>query len=89
MFQSSLEAATLVLLLQTLRDVLLETNSDSSIRTLVREYLLHLSRVPRFGTTIMLLSKDEREMVREIWGLLLKDLGSDDDAHDSKAWGVS
>ncbi|KAK7689748.1 hypothetical protein QCA50_006387 [Cerrena zonata] len=83
-FKSSLEASTLISILQTFQAVLQNSNSIEDVKT-VKEYMTNLPRVPRWSTIILFLGTDERTMIRDIWDRLPKD---ESDTRAREAWGL-
>lgn len=67
MFQSSLDANLLGSIMETLSTCL---DHDPDILSEVKEYILGLQKVPRFGTVVLLMTKHEREIVNAIWNKL-------------------
>ena len=67
MFKTSLEPSLLVVLLETFLTTLSQ-NPSSGDR--VREYMDALVNVPRFSTVVLLLTKREKDSVRQIWDAL-------------------
>ncbi|KAF8879478.1 hypothetical protein BD779DRAFT_1551728 [Infundibulicybe gibba] len=62
-FQTSLEPSMLISILKTFRDHI-DLNPGP---TNVKSYLDALARVPRFGTVVLFLSADEKEIARMVW----------------------
>lgn len=87
MFKTSLEAPQLISMLETFKFVLSEYDGDSSAKDRVKAYLLNLARVPRFSTIMMFMSKNEKTLVKEVWGGVSR---TDDqiEAGARKVWGV-
>ncbi|EMD39752.1 hypothetical protein CERSUDRAFT_112038 [Gelatoporia subvermispora B] len=78
LFQSSLDASLLSSILSTFLTILHSppvnangepdpTLSAEDIRVRVRAYLVWLARVPRFGTVVLFMSKEERGLVQDVW----------------------
>lgn len=81
MFKTSLDTSMLVSLVQTFYS-LLQSGVDS---VAIKEYMVVLPRVARWDTLTMLLSKAEKQLVKDVWDVLPSDT-SDVDAR--KAWGL-
>ena len=87
MFKTSLEAPLLVSMLETFKYIL-ENNSGRDVKESVKTYLLNMARVPRFTTIVLFMSKDEKQLVKEVWdGVAVGDDQVERGAR--KVWGVS
>ncbi|OBZ71398.1 RNA polymerase II-associated protein 3 [Grifola frondosa] len=94
LFQTSLDASLLASFLQVFRAVLVAHPQDTERRAKVHTYMLHLARVPRFATVLLLLSRTERADVEAVWSTLGP--GAQDEGEMEKkmeegarrAWGV-
>ncbi|KAH9923588.1 hypothetical protein B0H21DRAFT_159204 [Amylocystis lapponica] len=87
LFQSSLEASMLTSLLDAFRSVLQAPSEDAlATQERVRMYMQHLVRVRRFGTIVLLMSAEERALVRAVWELADTE-GAEAGAR--RAWGIS
>ena len=40
---------------------------NANTRDKIKEYMANLARIPRFGTLVLFLSKQEKEVARDIW----------------------
>ncbi|THH23072.1 hypothetical protein EUX98_g8108 [Antrodiella citrinella] len=69
MFKTSLDTSMLVSLIQTFHS-LLQAGVDSAA---VKEYIVILPRVARWDTLTMLLSKAEKQLVKDVWDVLPSD----------------
>jgi RNA polymerase II-associated protein 3 len=90
MFKTSLEAPQLVSLLETFNFVLHEPEFEyePDVKETVKRYLISLARVPRFSTITLFMSKDEKQLVKQVWDALDR---VDDQVEGGvrKVWGVS
>ena len=85
MFQSSLEAPLLAGIVGTLHDLLrTEDLVDQGEREHMRQYMIGLTKVKRFGTVVLFMSGAEQEEVKEVWAAL-----GDGDQAAAAAWGLS
>jgi hypothetical protein len=64
MFQASLEPALLSSMLQHFERVI---DQQIAAPNDVREYMIYLSRVQRFGTVMLFMSKDEKMLLNRLW----------------------
>jgi len=65
--KSSLEASTLVSILETFLAILDLTKGDSGVKYIVQEYMENFERIPRFNTLVLLLSKTEKALAKSVW----------------------
>ncbi len=88
LFQASMEASSLVSLLQTFREVLQQTPQGPDTVKAVKDYMLNLARVPRFTTAVLFLSPEERRLVENIWERIG---GHAEDGSEvaRRAWGIA
>ena len=68
--QTALEPALLASMLTVFRAVLTACDGDENIRGTVRAYVEALSRIPRFGTLVLFLSRAEKEDARSVFSAL-------------------
>ena len=86
-FKTSLEAPLLVSILETFKATL-ESAPQGDVKETVKTYLLSFARVPRFGTVVLFMSKDERTLVEQVWSEV--SVGDDQvERGVRKVWGVS
>ena len=90
MFKTSLESPQLVSLLETFSSVLRdpEFEYEPDVKATVKTYLINLSRVPRFSTIVLFMSKDEKKLVKEVWDALDR-IDDQIEGGARKVWGVS
>lgn len=82
MFQTSLDAGILASLLRTFSSIL---QQNENARDNIRDYMINLARVPRFGTVLLFMSREEKELARKVW----TGLGSGGESGTAAgAWGV-
>ena len=86
LFKTSLETSGLVSILQTLWDVLRASSVTAETQVLMKEYLVHLSHVPRFTTVLLFMSPGEKSLVQDVFGAL----GGPASLHvaERRAWGI-
>jgi len=89
-FKTSLDPTFLSTLLSTLLYTLKSKGEDTVTRNLIREYMINLSRVARFSMILLLMSKEERAVVREIWTILAasSDGEETENTKNRRAWGI-
>ncbi|KIM78520.1 hypothetical protein PILCRDRAFT_591682 [Piloderma croceum F 1598] len=67
-FQTSLDPSLLVSILDTFLAVLHNiTDPEDDNRARMRQYMAMFSKVPRFSTVVLLMSKKEKEKAKEVW----------------------
>ena len=70
----------MVSMLEAFAEVLSQPTVSAATSPLIREYLVHLTRVPRFSTVVLLMTPAEHSLVRQIWNNLVEDIQSNDTA---------
>ncbi|THH14016.1 hypothetical protein EW146_g6278 [Bondarzewia mesenterica] len=73
LFQTSLDPSLLSSLLTTFQALLTRRteNADAlNVNGWIREYMIHLARVPRFSTIVLFMSKEEKKRVKDVWTAL-------------------
>jgi hypothetical protein len=87
-FQTSLDPALLTSFLSTFLSTL---KSSTAVCPQIKDYMIHLSRVPRFSTILMFMSKDEKGVVAVIWSILSAHSNDDAelDAKNKRTWGIT
>ncbi|EIW81235.1 TPR-like protein, partial [Coniophora puteana RWD-64-598 SS2] len=75
LFKTSLEPAFLVSILQMFLSVAGSASEEELME--IREYMIALSRAQRFSTVMLLLNKEEKQLVKKVWDSLgnVKDKG--------------
>jgi len=75
LFKTSLEPAFLVSILQMFLSVAGSASEEELME--IREYMIALSRAQRFSTVMLLLNKEEKQLVKKVWDSLgnVKDNG--------------
>ena len=75
-------------MLRVFSDVLEESDCAPEVQSIMKEYAISLTRVPRFGTVVLFMSRDERALVQGVWNVLGADDTSDTVAQAKIAWRV-
>ena len=90
MFKTSLESPHIVSILSTFAAVLHdpEFEYEPDVKATIKTYLINFSRVPRFSTIIMFMSKDEKALVKEVWEAMDR-VDDQIEGGARKVWGVS
>ena len=83
LFQTSLDPSLLVSILNTFLAVLKNiTDPEDDNRARMRQYMAMFSKVSRFSTVVLLMSKEEKERAKEVWDKMgVRNGGA--------AWGIS
>lgn len=90
MFKTSLEAPQLVSVLDTFSFVLHdpEFEYEPDVKETVKRYLINFSRVPRFSTIAMFMSRDEKKLMKDVWDALDR-VDDQIESGARKVWGVN
>ena len=70
MFQTSLETSLLVSLLETFQMTLKYRPNRPEVADQIQEYMVALTRVPRFSTVLLFMNQMEKQLVNDIWMML-------------------
>ncbi|KZT19993.1 TPR-like protein, partial [Neolentinus lepideus HHB14362 ss-1] len=67
LFQTSLEPTLLVSMLTTFLHIIRVPGIPGNVKEDVRQYMLSLARVPRFSIVLMLMSRSEKVVAKQVW----------------------
>ncbi|KAF8968965.1 hypothetical protein BDZ97DRAFT_1965981 [Flammula alnicola] len=68
--KTSLEPALLVSILDAFLTMMTSTNGDDGIKKTVLEYMENFTRISRFSTLVLFLSRPEKAIAKQVWALL-------------------